>query len=300
MSFIKPSDIIESFNINGEDMLVFDLENMRESGNKKVKYINVALKKVDGKLAPLRIKFINQSINNSIKRIEERSYEQIKLSFKEKSEFTEAMVALSEAFKIKVKNMAGSSITTDRKKASKECILMPSVEPKVPVQDTVVKDEEIIELDEPIIWIRMNNKRYSPSELENLAVLDGSYKESGAPIIVKQFDFKTFDFESGKAVESNLNFENCSQAFTRGTLVSGIVTLQAVVSVQGGFNFNASFYRSLYYVTADATSSGDNSFEEDEFAEMAAAANKVSKTKKSNEEFDESADLDDIANLTLE
>lgn len=306
MSFVKPSEIIESFNLYGSEMVVLDLEKMRESGNKKVKYVNAMLKKADGKLAPMRVKFINQKINNNIKDIEDRSYEQIKLSFKEGSEFTEALCLVAESFTEQVGLLNGKRITNDRKKASKECILMPSVEPKVPVQTTALdKEGEVVDLDEPIIWVRMNSKRYSPSETDNLVSLDGSYKESGAPLLVKQFEFDTVDFSSGSPVKTSLNFENCSDAFTRNTIVSGIINLQAISSVQGGFNLNASFYRTLYYITADKDSYGDNSFEEDEFAEMAAMAKAQPQTQtqtetKPKEEFDESVDLSDIANLTLE
>lgn len=296
---LKPSEVIESFETYGSEMIHLDLEKMRESGNKKVKYINVMLKKTDGSLVPLRLKFLNQKINNSIKKITERNYEQIKISFKDNSEFCQAACLIAEAFCDKVSSLNGTKITDDRKKANKECILMPTVKPNVPVQtSTMDKDDNVVEFEEPIFWVRMNSKRYSPQDLESLPSLEEKYKESGNDILIKKFEFNSYNFASGKPVKVDLDYENCYEAFTRNTIVSGVVNFQVVVSVQGGFNLNACVYRNIYYITADRSDSDNGSFEEDEFAEMAKIAN--ASKKKNDEEYDNSEDLNEIANLTFE
>lgn len=97
------------------------------------------------------------------------------------SEFTKAFCLVAESFTKQVKALSYERITDDKKKAHKECTYMPSIEPKVPVQTTAAcNDGVVIDLDNPIIWVRMKSKFYSELEIPSLISLDGYYKESGA------------------------------------------------------------------------------------------------------------------------
>jgi len=267
MSFVEPSEIIESFKLYGSEMIVLHLESIRESVYQNVKYVSVMLKKPDGKLALMRIKFDKHKISNNIKKIEDRPYEQIKVSFSESSEFTKAFCLVAESFIKQVKALSGERITDDKKKAHKYCVYMPSVEPKVPVQTTAAyNDEVVVDLDNPIIWIRMKSKFYREPEIPSLISLDGYYKESGAPLVVKHFDFDAMNCGSEQHFyNTSLNFQNCSDVFTRNTVLDGYVNIEAISSEQG-FNLSASFSNILCYVTAEKDSFSGNSFKGDEYA----------------------------------
>lgn len=264
MLWVKPSEIIESFKLYGSEMIVLHLESIRESlAHKNVKYVSVMFKKPDGELARMRIMFDKHKISNNIKEIEDRPYEQIKVSFSESSEFTKAFCLVAESFTKQVKALSNERITDDKKKAHKECTYMPSIEPKVPVQTTATyNDGVVVDLDNPIIWVRMKSKFYSELEIPSLISLDGYYKESGAPLVIKPFDFDAC--HEGLFYNTGLNLRNCSEVFTRNTLLWGHVDFEAISSEQG-FSLSASFCDVLYYETAEKNNFAGDLFEGDEY-----------------------------------
>ncbi len=266
-SYVTPSDIIASYLKYGKNMISLDVKNARESSNKKVKYVDISVYKTNGRAYPLKFKFLNQKINNSVKDITNRSYEQIKLSFAEQSEFTQAMLNLSDAFKAKVDEMAGTTITSDRK--NKNCVWLPSVDPRTPVQtEALGKNDEVTVFENPIIWVKLNAKRYSDSELASLPQVEGTYASTGSNLIVKQFNVSFANVSSGKPVKTKLDYVTCADAFTRNSIVSGIIQAQAISSQSGGFGLSFNFDKTLFYITADKNSF-DDSFGDDDFAEMA-------------------------------
>jgi hypothetical protein len=268
---LSPAQVLASYSQFNSEFIRLNLSKIRESANKKVKYIDVEIKN-NGKYVPLKIKVLNEKVSNGVSSPEDRKYEQIKLSFREDTEFSKAMRAISETFTELVNELRSSKkITTSPKDAKSGCVLMPSVEPKGPVQETVVdQDGNFKELDTPICWVNIPFKRYK--DLTKLETLDFSYKEGNTPFIVKKFDVAFKNLTSGEILPADLDNVTICDDLTRGSIISGTVKMYCVVSNQGGFCLKTEFSSNLYYITGDSLSGYKDDFEDDDLGEMMALA----------------------------
>jgi hypothetical protein len=284
------------------------MSKIRESANKKVKYIDVEIKN-NGKYVPLNIKMLNETVSNGVSSPEDRKYEQIKLSFREDTEFSKAMRAISDTFTELANELrSNKKITTNPKEAKGGCVLMPSMELKVPVQETVIdQDGNFKELETPISWVNIPFKRYK--DLTKLKTLGFSYKEGKTPFLVKKFDVALKNLTSGEIVTADLDNVTINNDLTRGSIVSGTVKLYCVVSNQGGFCLKTEFTSNLYYITGDSSSVYKDDFEDDDLGEMMALAkSRPAPTANSSNEEDEIITgstegiqgLDEIEGLSLE
>jgi hypothetical protein len=305
---LSPAQVLASYSQFNSEFIRLNMSKIRESANKKVKYIDVEIKN-NGKYVPLNIKMLNETVSNGVSYPKDRKYEQIKLSFREDTEFSKAMRAISDTFtEIANELRSNKKITTSPKEAKSGCVLMPSVELKVPVQETVIdQDGNFKELETPISWVNIPFKRYK--DLTKLKTLDFSYKECKTPFIVKKFDVAFKNLTSGEIVPADLDNVTINNDLTRGSIVSGTVKLYCVVSNQGGFCLKPEFTSNLYYITWDSSSVYKDDFEDDDLGEMMALAkSRPAPTANSSNEEDEIITgstegiqgLDEIEGLSLE
>lgn len=301
---VSPTDIINSYNKFQENMLVIDVVKFRESGNKKIKYFDIKLKKEDGKLAPLRIKFFNQEVNNRIKDPKDRDYEQLKISFQSKKNdiFSQAMEYICDSFSKIVKDLKTNKIIgDDDDDADKNTIMVDNCKPTSPMQK-FAKDKEgnRVDFENPLFWFVPAYRRYKDEEEAKLPKLGFNYKaENNKKFLVKDFDISFYDLDvldssSGvpkEAVldESKINNSNIQKFVTKGSLVSGILQMQVIASKQS-FSLNTKFASKLYVKTNHDQSAGGNFFDEDDFSIMLKGAGTTILTKKV-----EKVDSDDVA-----
>jgi hypothetical protein len=291
---VSPSDIIKSYNKFQENMLVIDVVKFRESGNKKIKYFDIKLKKEDGKLAPLRIKFFNQEVNNRLKDPKDRDYEQLKISFQSKKNdtFSQAMEYICDSFGKVVKELKNNKIIgDDDEEATKDTIMLENCKPTSPMQK-FAKDKEgnRVDFENPLFWFVPAYRRYKDEEEAKLPKLGFNYKaENNKKFLVKDFDISFYDLDvldtsSGVPKEailddSKINNSNIQKFVTKGSLVSGILQMQVIASKQS-FSLNTKFASKLYVKTNHDQSAGGNFFDEDDFSIMLKGAGSNILTKK--------------------
>lgn len=290
---VSPIDIIKAYNKYQENMLVIDVVKFRESGNKQVKYFDIKLKKEDGKLAPLRIKFFNQEVSNRIKDPKDRDYEQLKISFqsKENDTFSQAMEYVCDSFNKVVKDLKNKKIIgDDDEEATKETVMIPNCKSTSPMQK-FAKDKEgnRVDFDRPLFWFVPAFRRYKDEELAKLPKLGFTYKADNKKFLIKDFDISFYDLDvldSSTGVpkeaildDSKINNSNIQKFVTKGSLVSGILQMQAIASKQS-FSLNTKFASKLYVKTNHDQSAGGNFFDEDDFSIMLQGAGTTILTKK--------------------
>lgn len=316
---VSPSDIIKAYNKFQENMLVIDVVKFRESGNKKIKYFDIKLKKEDGKLAPLRIKFFNQEVNNRIKDPKDRDYEQLKISFQSKSNdtFSQAMEYICDSFSKVVKDLKNNKIIADDDDdATKDTIMVDNCKPTSPMQK-FAKDKEgnRVDFENPLFWFVPAFRRYKDEEEAKLPKLGFNYKaENNKKFLVKDFDISFYDLDvldSSTGVpkeavldESKINNSNVQKFVTKGSLVSGILQMQVIASKQS-FSLNTKFASKLYVKTNHDQSAGGNFFDDDDFSIMLKGAGTNILTKKvektdSNEISTSGSDYEDFDDEKVE
>jgi hypothetical protein len=229
MSTLTVNDIISSYNKFQENMLVLDTQNYRTSANGNVKYFDIRVKRTDGTLAPLKIKFFNQEVSNRIKGPTERSYDQIKICIKNKSPFTEAMRLVCESFCKLVEDL------TDLEESKVGGISVLSTKPNTPMQLATLSGQVMFK--DPLFWIVPSCKRAA----ENCTS--------------KEFDFRIFslddlDDETNSPKElllSNrpVNDSNIHKVVSKGSVISGIVSMQVLAS-RLSFSLNTKISEKLY------------------------------------------------------
>lgn len=298
---VTPIDIINAYAKHKENMLVVDTK-FRESGNKAVKYFDIKIKKEDGKLCPVRIKFFNQEVSNRIKEPKEREYEQLKISFqsKDNDQFSKAIELVCESFNKVIKDMKTKKIISDDDdEADKDSIMVPNCKPSTPMQK-FAKDKEgnRVDFEHPLFWFVPAYRRYKDEELAKLPKLNCNYKMDNKKFLIKDFDISFYDLDSldkntgipSEAVsnDSKINNSNIHEFVTKGSLVSGILQMQAIASKQS-FSLNTKFTSKLYVKTNHNQSAGGNYFDDDDFATMLQGAGATTLSKKVEDDKFETA-----------
>ncbi len=293
---VSPSDIIKAYAKHKENMIIIDTK-FRESGNKMVKYFDIKLKKEDGKLYPVRIKFFNQEVSNRIKEPKDRDYEQLKISFqsKENDQFSKAMELVCDSFSKVIKDMKNKKIIgDDDDEADKDTIMVPNCKPSTPMQK-FAKDKEgnRVDFDHPLFWFVPAYRRYKDEEVAKLPKLNYNYKMDNKKFLIKDFDISFYDLDSldkstgipSEAIinESKINNSNIHEFVTKGSLASGILQMQAIASKQS-FSLNTKFTSKLYVKTNHNQSAGGNYFDDDDFATMLKGAGAATLSKKVEED----------------
>ena len=85
-SIISPEEIFNSYNKYGEDFLVIDINNYKESTMKTVKYFDIKIKTEDGSLIIPKIRFAKLLLASKIKPPTERDYEKLKIAIRRDDE----------------------------------------------------------------------------------------------------------------------------------------------------------------------------------------------------------------------
>jgi hypothetical protein len=293
---VSPSDIIKAYAKHKENMIVIDTK-FRESGNKMVKYFDIKLKKEDGKLYPVRIKFFNQEVSNRIKEPKDRDYEQLKISFqsKENDQFSKAMELVCDSFGKVIKDMKNKKVIgDDDDEADKDTIMVPNCKPSTPMQK-FAKDKEgnRVDFEHPLFWFVPAYRRYKDEEVAKLPKLNYNYKMDNKKFLIKDFDISFYDLDSldkstgipSEAIinDSKINNSNIHEFVTKGSLASGILQMQAIASKQS-FSLNTKFASKLYVKTNHNQSAGGNYFDDDDFATMLKGAGATTLSKKVEED----------------
>lgn len=323
---ITCKEIIESFSKHGDDFLLIDTVNFRESGNGSVKYFDIKFMKKDKTVVAPRIKFFNQEINNRIKDPKERDYETVKTSIQSNGEFGQAIEIVCNSFTKKVKEMkAKNIINDDEEDADSKTIVIQSCKATTPMQKFAKdSDGNKVIFDQPLFWFVPAFRRYREEEEAKLPKLPFNYKKDKKKAYAKEFDFEFYDLDSldsetgrpntYKLEDKKINNTNIQKILTKGSLISGILQMQAIASIQS-FSLNTKFVSKLYVKTNHDASSGGNYFDDDDFNLIMQGAGKDKLVKKveKDESFDEDNEpkgdeddeeeaisgLDNIKNLSL-
>jgi len=324
-SILYPEDIINAYNKHGEDFVIIDFGTLKENQAKTVKYCQLKIKKENGlEVVPI-IKLINLTVAGKIKPPSEREFEQLKVALR-KDDFTnvdsvfgKAMELICNTFTKKVKEMKANGIINDDEDDENNkpnVVIVPNCKAQTPLQKRAKnKENQTINLDNPMIWIGLNYKRYTPEEEKQLDILDNlTYKRDNKPFYIKDFDLNIYDLENivnkkpQVAIDENevkMNNSNISKFITVNSLISGTIYMQVVMSKQS-FNLNTKLTRNLYVKSNKNSTSSNHMFDDDEFDMMVAGSNKLSQsipvateTQQSNVDVEEADeyDSDDNGNL---
>lgn len=308
-SILYPEDVIKSYNIYGDDFIIIDFTTIKENQAKTVKYCQLKIKKENGQEVVPIIKLINLTVAGKIKSPVDREFEQLKVALRKEdvtnaeSKFGEAMELICNTFTKKVKDMKTNGIINDDEDDDNNnvnVIIVPNCKPQTPLQKKAKNKEGVnVNLDNPMLWLGLNFKRYAPDDEKQLEILDGlTYKRDNKPFYIKDFDLNIYDLENivnkkpQLAVDEDnsiMKNSNVHKFITVNSLISGTIYMQVVMSKQS-FNLNTKLSRNLY-VKSNKNNLSNNShmFDDSEFEMMmgkpTVAATAVS--NKNNEDEDE-------------
>jgi len=287
-SILYPEDIIKSYNIYGDDFIIIDFSTIKENQAKTVKYCQLKIKKENGQEVVPIIKLINLTVAGKIKTPMDREFEQLKVALRkddptnEDSKFGEAMELICNTFSKKVKDMKTNGIINDDEdddNNNDNVIIVPNCKPQTPLQKKAKNKENInVNLDNPMLWLGLNFKRYTADEEKQLEILDGlSYKRDNKPFYIKDFDLNIYDLENvinkkpQLAIDENkniMNNANVHKFITVNSLISGTIYMQVVMSKQS-FNLNTKLSRNLYVKSnKNSMSNNNHMFDDSEFELM--------------------------------
>lgn len=310
-SILYPEDVIKSYNIYGDDFIIIDFTTIKENQAKTVKYCQLKIKKENGQEVVPIIKLINLTVAGKIKTPVDREFEQLKVALRKEdptnigSKFGEAMELICNTFIKKVKDMKTNGIINDDEddeNNNKNVIIVPNCKPQTPLQKKAKnKDGVNVNLENPMLWLGLNFKRYNSEEEKQLEILDGlTYKRDNKPFYIKDFDLNIYDLENvinkkpQLAVDQNQNIMNNSNVhkfITVNSLLSGTIYMQVVMSKQS-FNLNTKLSRNLY-VKSNKNSMSDNNhmFDDSEFELMIGKKVQTTSVSSNNEvEYEDSED----------
>lgn len=312
-SILYPEDIIKSYNMYGDDFIIIDLSNIKENSAKTVKYCQLKIKKEDGNTVVPIIKLINLTVAGKIKAPADREFEQLKIALRKEdptnpeSKFGEAMELICNTFTKKVKDMKTNGIITDDEDEDGNVILVPNCKPQTPFQKKAKNKEGVnINLENPMLWLGLNFKRYSAEEEKKLEVLEGlNYKRDNKPFYIKDFDLNIYDLENVVNKKPQLAVDevgnimknsNVHKFITVNSLISGTIYMQVVMSNQS-FNLNTKLSRNLYVKSnKNNLSSNSHMFDDSEFEMMMGKKTEVKPSSDEVEYEDESDNEDDLDN----
>jgi hypothetical protein len=326
-SILYPEDVIKSYNIYGDDFIIIDLTTIKENQAKTVKYCQLKIKKENGQEVVPIIKLINLTVAGKIKAPIDREFEQLKVALRKEdstnaeSKFGEAMELICNTFTKKVKDMKTNGIINDDEDDdanSANVVIVPNCKPQTPLQKKAKnKDNVNVNLDNPMLWLGLNFKRYNAEEEKKLEVLDGlAYKRDNKPFYIKDFDLNIYDLENvinkkpQLATDESTNIMNNSNVhkfITVNSLLSGTIYMQVVMSNQS-FNLNTKLSRNLYVKSnKNSMSNNNHMFDDSEFELMmgkpapVAQATSNDEVEYEDESEDEQEDLDKkLDNLKFE
>jgi hypothetical protein len=326
-SILYPEDVIKSYSIYGDDFIIIDLTTIKENQAKTVKYCQLKIKKENGQEVVPIIKLINLTVAGKIKAPVDREFEQLKVALRKEdstnaeSKFGEAMELICNTFTKKVKDMKTNGIINDDEdddSNSANVVIVPNCKPQTPLQKKAKnKDNVNVNLDNPMLWLGLNFKRYNAEEEKKLEVLDGlAYKRDNKPFYIKDFDLNIYDLENvinkkpQLATDESKNIMNNSNVhkfITVNSLLSGTIYMQVVMSNQS-FNLNTKLSRNLYVKSnKNSMSNNNHMFDDSEFELMmgkpapAAQATSNDEVEYEEESGDEQEDLDKkLDNLKFE
>jgi hypothetical protein len=287
-SILYPEDIIKAYNTHGDNFIIIDFTTIKENQAKTVKYCQLKIKKENGQEVVPIIKLINLTVAGKLKAPMDREFEQLKVALRkddstnEESKFGEAMELICNTFSKKVKDMKTNGIINDDEdddNNNSNVIIVPNCKPQTPLQKKAKNKENMnINLDNPMIWLGLNFKRYSPDEEKQLEILDNlTYKRDNKPFYIKDFDLNIYDLENivgskpQMAIDDQkglMNNTNIHKFITVNSLISGTVYMQVVMSKQS-FNLNTKLSRNLYVKSnKNNISSNNHIFDDSEFEMM--------------------------------
>lgn len=287
-SILYPEDVIKAYNTHGDDFIIIDFSTIKENQAKTVKYCQLKIKKENGQQVVPIIKLINLTVAGKIKTPNDREFEQLKIALRKddlnnaESKFGEAMELICNIFTKKVKEMKTNGLINDDEDDddnNSNVIIVPNCKPQTPFQKKAKNKENAnVTLDNPMIWLGLNFKRYTPEEEKQLEILDGlTYKRDNKPFYIKDFDLNIYDLENivnkkpQLAVDEHNNIMNNSNVhkfITGNSLISGTVYMQVVMSKQS-FNLNTKLSRNLYVKSnKNNISSNNHIFDDSEFEMM--------------------------------
>jgi len=310
-SILYPEDIIKAHKIHGDNFIIIDFTTIKENQAKTVKYCQLKIKKENGHEVVPIIKLINLTVAGKIKTPSEREFEQLKIALRKEdlnnaeSKFGEAMELICNIFTKKVKEMKTNGLINDDEdddNNNKNTIIVPNCKPQTTLQKKAKgKDNANVNLDNPMIWLGLNFKRYSAEEEKQLQILDNlTYKRDNKPFYIKDFDLNIYDLENvlnkkpQLAIddENNLmNNGNIHKFITVNSLISGTIYMQVVMSKQS-FNLNTKLSKNLYVKSnRNSQSNGNHMFDDNEFELMMGGSNttkqsKNTETHESEEEYE--------------
>lgn len=275
-SSITCKEIIESYTKHGDNFIVIDTINFRESGNKAVKYFDIKFMKKDGSLVAPRIKFFNQEVSNRLKDIKDRDYETVKTSIQSVGDFGKAVEIVCNSFTKKIKDMKSKNIINDEEEeADAKTVIVQTCKTTTPMQKFAKdKDGNRVNFDSPLFWFVPAFKRYKDEEITKLPKLPFNYKGDGKKVYVKEFDFEFYNLDDldentgrpniYKVDGEKINNSNVQKVLTKASLISGILQMQVIASKQS-LSLNTKFTSKLFVKTNHDVSSGGNYFDDDDF-----------------------------------
>lgn len=312
-SILYPEDVIKSYSIYGDDFIIIDFTTIKENQAKTVKYCQLKIKKENGQEVVPIIKLINLTVAGKIKSPLDREFEQLKVALRKEdvtnaeSKFGEAMELICNTFTKKVKDMKTNGIINDDEdddNNNSNVIIVPNCKPQTPLQKKAKNKEGVnVNLDNPMLWLGLNFKRYSADDEKQLEILDGlTYKRDNKPFYIKDFDLNIYDLENvvnkkpQLATDENTNIMNNSNVhkfITVNSLISGTIYMQVVMSKQS-FNLNTKLSRNLYVKSNKNNLSNNNHmFDDSEFELMMGKPTTAPSTTTSNDEVEYEEDSDD-------
>jgi hypothetical protein len=314
-SILYPEDVFNAYNKHGENFLIVDLSTIKENQAKTVKYCQLKIKKENGvEVVPI-IKLFNLAAAGKIKAPADREYEQLKIALRrddesnKESTFGKAMELICNVFTKRVKELKAEGLINDDDDDDDNkpnVTIVPCCRPQTPFQKKAKgknKQDQTVNLENPMIWIGLNYKRYTMDEEKQLETLDMNYKNDGKPFLVKDFDLNIYDLEKVvnkkpqlalDADNNKITNANVHKFITINSLISGTVYMQVVISKQS-FNLNTRLTKNLYVKSNKNATNSSHMFDDDEFDMMVAGSSKLdnSKATANIQEDDETEEKED-------
>jgi|LakMenEpi03Aug12_release.lakeMendotaPanAssembly.Ray.scaffolds.fasta_scaffold22627_2 hypothetical protein len=315
-SILYPEDVIKAYKTHGDNFIIIDFTTIKENQAKTVKYCQLKIKKENGHEVVPIIKLINLTVAGKIKVPSEREFEQLKVALRKEdlnnaeSKFGEAMELICNTFTKKVKEMKSNGLINDDEdddNNNKNTIIVPNCKPQTPLQKKAKgKDNANVNLDNPMIWLGLNFKRYTADEEKQLQILDNlTYKRDNKPFYLKDFDLSIYDLENvvnkkpQMAIDETqqlMNNGNIHKFITVNSLISGTIYMQVVMSKQS-FNLNTKLSKNLYVKSnKNNSSNGNHMFDDNEFELMMGGAKPTTEStntqKQSSEEDEEEYEVE--------
>jgi hypothetical protein len=298
-SILYPEDVFNAYNKHGENFLIVDLSTIKENQAKTVKYCQLKIKKENGvEVVPI-IKLFNLAAAGKIKAPADREYEQLKIALRrddesnKESTFGKAMELICNVFTKRVKELKAEGLINDDDDDDNNkpnVTIVPCCRPQTPFQKKAKgknKQDQTVNLENPMIWIGLNYKRYTMDEEKQLETLDMNYKNDGKPFLVKDFDLNIYDLEKVvnkkpqlalDADNNKITNANVHKFITINSLISGTVYMQVVISKQS-FNLNTRLTKNLYVKSNKNATNSSHMFDDDEFDMMVAGSSKLDNSK---------------------